>query len=82
MIAIDSFILFIIQSIFFGVMFFVSTWILIPKAVSYYLQWKKTRKSNFLSAASMCFALAGFFLIADLVMFVSSLVLQSRWDSA
>jgi len=71
---IDSFTLFITQSLFFAIMLFVSTWILIPKAASYYLQWKSTGKSNFLSSASICFAVAGLCLAADLVMFVSAFI--------
>jgi len=71
---IDSFMYFIIKSLFFAIMLFVSTWVLIPKAVSYYLQWKGTGKSNFLSAASICFTAAVFFLVADLVMFVSEFI--------
>ena len=71
---IDLFVFFIIKSLFFAIMFFASTWILIPKSVSYYLQWKNTGKSNFLSAASICFAAAVFFLVADLVMFVSEFI--------
>ena len=71
----DSFTLFIIQGFFFAVMLFVPTWILIPKAVAYYLKWKNTGRSNFLSVASICFAVAGLCLAADLVMFVSAFML-------
>jgi uncharacterized membrane protein YhaH (DUF805 family) len=70
----DSFTLFIIQSFFFAVMLFVSTWVLIPKAALYYSRWKSTGKSNFFSVASMCFAVAGLCLAADLVMFVSAFI--------
>jgi hypothetical protein len=55
-------------------MFFASTWILIPKAVTYYSKWKSTGKSNFLSASSICFILAGLFLAADFAMFVSAFI--------
>lgn len=71
---IDSFTFLLIQSLFFATMFFVSTWILIPKAAVYYSKWKSTGKSNFLSAASSCFALAGLFLAADLAMFISAFI--------
>ena len=71
---IDSFVFFVIKGLFFAIMLFVSTWVLIPKTVSYYLQWKGTEKSNFLSAASICFALAVFCLVADLVMFVLAFI--------
>ena len=69
---IDSFKFFILQSLFFAIMFFVSTWILIPKAAGYYSQWKSTGKSNCLSAASTCFVMAGLFLAADFAMFISA----------
>jgi hypothetical protein len=72
--SIDSFTLFIFQGLAFALMLFISTWVLIPKAVSYYSQWKSTGKANFLSAASLCFAVAGLCLAADLVMFVSAFI--------
>ncbi|HAB98718.1 MAG TPA: hypothetical protein DCE71_02720, partial [Parachlamydiales bacterium] len=70
----DSFTFFILRSLSFAVMFFLSTWILIPKAVFYYSQWKSTGKSKFLSAASACFAFAALCLATDLVMFVLTFI--------
>jgi len=71
---IDSFTFFVIQGLSFAIMLFISTWVLIPKAISYYSQWKNTGKANFLSAASLCFAVAGLCLAADLVMFISAFI--------
>lgn len=71
---IDSFSFFLIRSLFFAAMFFLSTWILLPKAVFYYLEWKRTGKSNFLST-SLCLAAAGgLFLAANFAMFITACI--------
>lgn len=74
---IDSFTFFLIRGLFFTTMFVLPAWVLIPKAVFYYLEWKRTRKSKFLSAASTCIILSAFFLGADFMMFVSAFIRSS-----
>lgn len=74
---IDSFTFFLIRGLFFAAMLFVSTWILIPKAVFYYSQWKRTGKSHFLSTACICFAVGGLFLAGTFAMFITAFIGKS-----
>lgn len=75
---IDSFTFFLLRSLFFTMMFVLPIWVLIPKTVFYYSEWKRTGKSKFLSAASTCVILSGFCLAADFAMFVSAFVSTER----
>jgi uncharacterized protein YqgC (DUF456 family) len=66
----DSFMFTVLRTVFFVGMFSIAILILLPKAASFYLQWKNTGKSKYLSGAAACLAVAVFFLVANLVMFV------------
>ncbi|MDP1608232.1 MAG: hypothetical protein Q8L98_02830 [Chlamydiales bacterium] len=62
----------IAQLVVFLIAFLIPLYLCLPKAVSFYLLWKKTGKSIYLSASAAS-AVAGFFLLAaGFLMFIKA----------
>jgi hypothetical protein len=65
---------FLVEALLFGLAFYFSTSVFAPKAITYYIRWKKDRKPLHFSL-SMFFAICAFFLISSLfILFIQPFV--------